>query len=201
MTDEPEARLAQIAAEVRDLNGSPLYDYRQKNGYLPVIGEGSPRARIMFIGEAPGAQEAKKGRPFVGAAGQILDELLASIGLARGEVYITNVVKDRPPGNRDPSPDEVRLYGPFLRRQVEIIRPRVLATLGRFALAFVLEQFGAGRPAGRITDLHGRPLELQAPYGAIAVVPLFHPASAFYVDGRREVLASDFQVLRGYLDG
>ncbi|RPI52827.1 MAG: uracil-DNA glycosylase, partial [Chloroflexi bacterium] len=168
--------LEAIAAEVRDLVESPLYGLRREQGYLPVVGEGDPDARIMFIGEAPGAEEARKGRPFVGAAGRVLEELLASIGLERSGVYITNVVKDRPPGNRDPVAPEIKLYGPFLVRQIEIIQPRVIATLGRFALAFVLTHLGSDvRP--RITDLHGQPIDLQAPYGPVSVVPLFHPAS------------------------
>lgn len=198
MGTDKAALLDELAADVRDLVDSPLYAYRREQGYLPVVGDGDPDARVMFIGEAPGAEEARKGRPFVGAAGRILDDLLASIGLERGEVYITNVVKDRPPNNRDPLAPEIKLYGPFLVRQIEIVQPRVIATLGRFALAFVLTHFGSQvRP--RITDLHGKPVDLEAPYGPVSVVPLYHPASAFYADGRLEVMAEDFQVLKRYL--
>jgi DNA polymerase len=198
MSAEKAALLEEIAAEVESLTESPLYGLRREKGYLPVVGEGDPDARILFVGEAPGAEEAKRGRPFVGAAGQVLDELLASIGLERSEVYITNVVKDRPPGNRDPVAGEIALYGPFLVRQIEIIRPRVIATLGRFALAFVLAHLGS--PERRsITALHGQPIELEASYGPVSVVPLFHPASAFYSEGRLEVMAEDFKVLKRYL--
>ncbi len=198
MNAEKAALLAKLAAEVRDLTASPLYPLRLEKGYVPVIGEGDPDARIMFVGEAPGAEEAKQGRPFVGAAGRVLDELLASVGLKRSDVYITNVVKDRPPGNRDPQAAEIKLYGPFLVRQIDIIRPRVIATLGRFALAFVLAHLGSNE-RGSITKLHGQPLDLEAAYGPVSVVPLFHPASTFYVDGRLEVMAEDFQVLKRYL--
>jgi uracil-DNA glycosylase len=198
MSTDKAALLAEIAAELEGMVESPLYALRREKAYRPVVGEGNPDAHIMFVGEAPGEQEARKGRPFVGAAGRVLDELLASIGLDRSEVYITNVVKDRPPGNRDPLSAEIHLYGPILVRQIEIIRPRVIATLGRFALAFVLAHLGSQeRP--RISDLHGRPLDLVASYGPVAVVPLYHPASAFYADGRVEVMAEDFQVLQRYV--
>lgn len=198
MSSEKDVRLEQIAAEVRTLGESPLYSLRQEQGYLPVVGEGNRDARIMFVGEAPGAEEARKGRPFVGAAGKVLDELLSSIGLERSEVYITNLVKDRPPGNRAPVAGEIKLYGPFLVRQIEIIRPRVIATLGRFALAFVLTYLGSElRP--RITDLHGQSIELESSYGPVSVVPLYHPASTFYSDGRMAVMIQDFQVLKRYL--
>src|SRR3989344_3381944 len=107
--------------EVINLNKSPLYKERIKNKVFPVIGEGSHHAKIMFIGEAPGRNEAATGRPFCGASGKILDELLASIGIDRKDVYVTNIVKDRPPFNRDPLPEEINAYGPFLDRQIEII--------------------------------------------------------------------------------
>src|SRR5690606_35954044 len=128
--DDPRAiQLAALGEEVHNLTTSPLYAFRQTHNYKPVIGEGRADAAIMFIGEAPGESEAKSGRPFVGASGRVLDELLASIGLDRSEVYITNVVKDRPPENRDPSPQEIALYTPFLIRQIDIIQPRVIVTL------------------------------------------------------------------------
>ena len=132
--EDRAAQLQAIAEELLCLEASPLYAYREEKGYLPVIGEGAPDAEIMFIGEAPGAQEAKSGRPFVGNAGRVLDTLLESIGLERANVYITNIVKDRPPQNRDPHVGEIELYRPFLLRQIDIIQPRVIATLGRFAM-------------------------------------------------------------------
>jgi uracil-DNA glycosylase family 4 len=191
-----QEKLDALAAELRDLTESPLYDYRKENGYKPVIGEGSPTADVLFIGEAPGKQEAKSGRPFVGASGRVLDELLESIGLDRGDVYITNVVKDRPPDNRDPHADEIDLYAPLLDRQIAIIQPKVIATLGRFAMDFVLSKFDAPQQGEKISRLHGQPIEVEAPYGSVTVVPLYHPAVALYNRDQRGTLEHDFRVLK-----
>jgi uracil-DNA glycosylase family 4 len=191
-----QEKLDALAAELRDLTESPLYDYRKENGYKPVIGEGSPTADVLFIGEAPGKQEAKSGRPFVGASGRVLDELLESIGLDRGDVYITNVVKDRPPDNRDPHADEIDLYAPLLDRQIAIIQPKVIATLGRFAMDFVLSKFDAPQQGEKISRLHGQPIEVEAPYGTVTIVPLYHPAVALYNRNQRGTLEDDFKVLK-----
>lgn len=201
MADDRAAQLAKIADEIHHLTQSPLYEYRKKNNYSPVIGEGSLESHIMFVGEAPGGQEAKTGRPFVGSAGRVLDELLASIGLERENVYITNVVKDRPPDNRDPTPEEVGIYAPFLVRQIEIIRPNLIVTLGRFAMDFSLQEFNAPEKGGKIGDLHGKVLDAQAPYGHVSLVPLYHPAAAFYNEYLKETLREDFQVLRRFISG
>jgi uracil-DNA glycosylase family 4 len=190
-----------IEEQVRDLEASPLYAYRQENGFQPVIGEGYLYARVMFVGEAPGKQEAKTGRPFVGAAGKTLDNLFESIGVAREVVYITNIVKDRPPDNRDPRKEEIEIYAPFLRMQVEIIQPRVIATLGRFAMDFILDEFDLPEQGQRIGKLHGEVLSAQAAYGEISIVPLYHPAAALYNDQLRYVMAEDFQVLKPFFEG
>jgi len=189
-------QLRAIRNEVINLTTSPLYAYRRRENNLPVIGEGSHEARVMFIGEAPGRNEAQTGRPFCGAAGKLLDELLNSINLPRADVYITNIVKDRPPGNRDPAPVEISLYAPFLDRQIEIIQPAIIATLGRFAMGYILNKFGLGTP-GTITNLHGRVFEAAGSYGPIKIVPLYHPAAAIYNQGLKSVLLADFQVLAG----
>ncbi|MDX1688804.1 MAG: uracil-DNA glycosylase [Candidatus Promineifilaceae bacterium] len=202
MTDDKAAQMEEIAREVRNLKESPLYGYRVENGYDPVVGEGDVDANVMFIGEAPGKREAETGRPFVGASGRVLDELLEGIGLEREDVYITNVVKDRPPDNRDPRADEIELYTPFLLRQIEIIDPRVVATLGRFAMEFMLEEFDAPEYGRRISDLHGQPLEVDVPFGSVGKVtllPLFHPAVALYNQNQRGTLEDDFRVLKRYL--
>lgn len=199
MADTKPQQMDAIQQEIEALTASPLYDYRLENGYQPVIGEGSPDAAVMFIGEAPGKQEAKTGRPFVGAAGRVLDELLESIGLAREQVYITNVVKDRPPDNRDPKEDEIELYAPFLRRQIEIIQPKVIATLGRFAMQFILETFERPEQDRKISSLHGEPLTAEANYGEVIILPLYHPAVALYRRDQRDTLEEDFRVLRKYL--
>ncbi len=193
-------RMQQVAEAVLNLTGSPLYAYRTENNYQAVIGEGSLDARIMFIGEAPGEKEAEAGRPFVGAAGRVLNELLEAIGVAREDVYITNIVKDRPPGNRDPHADELALYAPFLVEQIDIIRPRVIATLGRFSMDFILELLGSPAYGGKISKLHGQALKGRAPYGEVTIVPLYHPAAAFYRQELREQMERDFETIREYVE-
>ena len=164
-----------------------------------MIGEGDLNAAVMLVGEAPGEREAKTGRPFVGASGRFLDELLASIGVGRPGVYITNIVKDRPPENRDPSPEEISLYTPFLLRQIEILQPRLILTLGRFAMDFILELFDLPERGRKIGELHGKPLAAQAAYGPVTIVPLYHPAVALYNQERRETLLDDFKVVKQFL--
>lgn len=199
MSNDRAALFEKIAGELQNLTESPLYSYRVENNYLPVMGEGDLYAKIMFIGEAPGEREAKTGRPFVGASGRLLSEFLQSIGLKREDVYITNVVKDRPPKNRDPKPDEIELYTPFLIRQIEIIQPKVIATLGRFAMDFVFELFDMAEQGQKISKLHGQLLRATTPSGDISVIPLYHPAVAIYSGDRKETLRQDFQVLKAFL--
>jgi DNA polymerase len=189
-----------LAQEVRDLEASPLYPERVEHGYQSVVGEGDLDAEILFVGEAPGRQEAESGRPFVGRAGQVLDALLSELDVDRGDVYITNVVKDRPPQNRAPRVAEIACYAPFLRRQIDIIRPRVIATLGRSATKFVLEEFDRPEAREKMGALHGQVFEAEAPYGTISIVPLYHPAASFYNRQLEDVLHEDFQVLEQFLD-
>jgi DNA polymerase len=196
MSAEKEKQLEELAESVKKLNTSPLFDYRQKNGYSSVFGEGDVNSRVMLIGEAPGEREAKTGRPFVGASGKFLDELLESAGIRRSNIYITNIVKDRPPGNRDPSPAEIETYAPFLLRQIEIIQPKAIATLGRFAMDFILKHFEVPEYGQKISDLHGKRLEGQGSYGKIAIIPLYHPAVALYNQSLRETLKEDLQILK-----
>ncbi len=198
MSNNRQTQLDQIAAAVEQLTESPLYDYRTENNYLPVIGDGDIEAKIMFVGEAPGEKEALQGKPFVGAAGKVLSELLASIGLERTDVYITNIVKDRPPKNRDPRKDEIKLYAPFLTRQIEIIRPRVIVPLGRFSMEFILEQFGVN-DGQKISEVHGTVIEAKAGFGPVAIVPLYHPAASFYNRSLKETLWEDVKVLQQFL--
>lgn len=199
MNDKKAAQLEDITEQVRNLSESPLYGYRQENNYHPVIGERNADADIMFVGEAPGRQEAETGRPFVGNAGRMLDTLLESIGVHRGDVYITNVVKDRPPGNRDPRAEEIELYAPFLLRQIEIIQPDVIATLGRFAMDFILEHYDLPQQGQKIGDLHGQILKAEASYGVVTVVPLYHPAAAFYNRDLEDTMEKDFQTLKQFI--
>ena len=193
--EERTGQLAAIEEEIRGLTESPLYEYRTMNHYNPVIGEGRPTADVVFIGEAPGEVEAKTGRPFVGPAGRMLDSLLADAGLSREDIYITNVVKDRPPDNRDPRVKEVRLYAPFLWRQMDIVRPQVIVPLGRHALEFVRRHF-AGFPAeGSVSTLHGTAYPVDAPWGRVFIMPLYHPAVLFYREDLKEAMAADFRLL------
>ena len=191
-----DEQLAKIKDEVITLKESPLCKERIKNGVFPVIGEGSHDAKIMFVGEAPGRNEAATGRPFCGAAGKILDELLKSAGIKRQDVYITNIVKDRPPMNRDPLPEEIEIYGPFLDRQIAIIQPKVIATLGRFSMEYIMRKFDLSSRLDTISRIHGIIFEAEAEHGKITIIPLFHPASAIYDPAKKGVMTKDFLVLK-----
>jgi len=194
--DNRTEKLAKIKEEILNLKESPLYLERIKNKVFPVIGEGNHYAKIMFIGEAPGRNEAATGRPFCGAAGKFLSELLASVGIKRENVYITNIVKDRPPQNRDPLPEEIMVYGPFLDRQITIIQPKVIATLGRFSMDYLMRKFGLAGQIKSISQLHGKTFETEADYGKIIIIPFFHPAAAIYDSSKKEILLKDFGVLK-----
>ncbi len=147
-----------------------------------VPGEGNPNADILFVGEGPGRDEDIQGRPFVGAAGKFLTELIESIGLKREDVFIANMVKHRPPNNRDPLPEELKAYGPWLAQQVEIINPKLIVTLGRYSMAYFL---GEGLS---ISNIHGQPKRR----GGRFIMPMYHPAAALYRGNLRPVLAADF---------
>ena len=151
-----------------------------------VFGSGSPDADLMFVGEAPGFHEDRQGLPFVGQAGKLLETLLAQIGLQRGDVYIANVLKCRPPGNRDPQPDEIEACEAHLFRQIELIQPTVVATLGNFATKLL-----SGRPLG-ITRVHGQEQETTVGSRKVLLYPLYHPAAALYTPAMLKVLESDF---------
>jgi DNA polymerase len=185
--------LKQIRDELLALTTSPLYGYRVANKYCPVIGEGDHQAKIMFVGEAPGETEAKTGRPFCGRAGAVLDELIKSIGLKRADVYITNLVKDRPPKNRDPFPEEIALYAPFLERQIEIIAPTLIATLGRYSMKYLLDRFERPEKLETISKLHGCTFPVQASYGPLTLATLYHPAVAVYSASMIDIMKEDFK--------
>src|SRR4051812_4839540 len=151
-----------------------------------VFGSGSATAELMLVGEAPGFHEDKQGVPFVGAAGQLLGKLLAGIGLTREDVFVANVLKCRPPGNRDPLPEEIEACEGHLFRQIELIRPKVVATLGNFATKLL-----SGKPLG-ITRVHGSEQEVVLGGSRVLLYPLFHPAAALYTPRMLDVLAADF---------
>lgn len=198
MTDK-DKRLKSIKDRILNLKESPLYEYRIANHYFPVIGEGNHDAKIVFIGEAPGKNEAETARPFCGAAGKVLDKLLATVGIDRKEVYVTNIVKDRPPDNRDPTPDEIELYSPFLIKQLEILKPQIIATLGRFSMKFILEQLDVPEKTQTISILHGKLLTGKLSFGEVKVLALYHPAVALYNGNTYDILEKDFQVLKQFI--
>lgn len=189
--------MRQIRDEVLTLKDSPLYEYRTKNKYLPVIGEGSHDAHIMFVGEAPGKNEALTGRPFCGAAGKVLDQLLAHVNIPRESVYITNIVKDRPPENRDPTPREIQSYGPYLDRQIDIIQPRVIAALGRYSMGYIMKKFGLDLELEPISRAHGKSYRAQASYGPTEIVVLYHPCVGVYNPHSIPNLKKDMEILIG----
>lgn len=168
--------LAELIAEVAVCQRCPLGGAR-KNA---VPGEGPESADILFIGEAPGFHEDRQGRPFVGAAGHFLDELLASIGLRREDVYICNVLKCRPPNNRDPKPEETEACRPFLDRQIELVAPKMIVTLGRFSMARWF-------PAALISRIHGQPKKI----GKVLYYPMYHPAAALHQSRYRSDIEQD----------
>lgn len=197
-SDDKAKKVAAIRKGLLALTQSPLYEFRTTNGYQPVIGEGSLDASIVFVGEAPGKNEAVTGKPFCGRSGKFLDEMLAHIRLDRANVFITNVVNDRPPENRDPTPAEVALYSPFLDRLLAVIAPKVIVPLGRIPMKHVMTTYGLADKFDVISKLHGRAFEGHASYGPVTVVPLYHPAVALYNGGMRQQLLADFEILKRY---
>ena len=162
-----------------------------------VFGKGNPDADILFIGEAPGAKEDELGVPFVGSAGRELDKLLGGIGLSLGDVYIANILKYRPPSNRNPNIGEIERHTPFLLRQIGVIKPRVICTLGNYATKFALAGFKVEgmSEVGGITSLHGVPVSV----GDLVIFPLYHPAAMLYNPRLRSVLVEDFSKLKELL--
>jgi DNA polymerase len=173
--------LKQVAEETSNCTKCELHHSRKKS----VPGEGPSDADILFVGEGPGFHENEQGRPFVGAAGRFLEELLENVGMSREQVYITNVVKCRPPGNRDPRPEEIETCTrDYLESQIQAINPKVIVTLGRFSMALYL-------PNAKISEVHGQPMRVK---GRL-VVPMYHPAAALHQGSLRPVVESDFAKL------
>ena len=181
-TDDVIAQLDALREEVECCSSCVLAETRTR----AVFGEGDPGADLLFVGEAPGYHEDQQGRPFVGQAGKLLEQLLASIGMTREQVYIANVLKSRPPNNRDPRPEEIDACRPYLYRQIEIIRPKVICTLGNFATKLL-----TGDPRG-ITQVHGRPQVTEIAGHELYLFPIFHPAAALYTPSNLATLKEDF---------
>lgn len=196
--EERDNALRAIRDDLLHNSELPLFAYRTEHKYLPVVGEGNHAAYIVFIGEAPGKNEALTARPFCGASGRVLDELLNSVGLKRENVYITNIVKDRPPENRDPLPHEIESYGPYLDKQLEIIQPKVIATLGRFSMDYIMRKFGLMFDIKPISQIHGRAFVANCKWGQVNIIPLYHPAAAIYNQHLRDTLEKDFEILKEF---
>ena len=177
---EPEDILAKVVEEVQDCTKCELHFSRKKG----VPGEGAASVEIMFVGEGPGFHENEQGRPFVGPAGRFLDELLAQVGMQRQDVFIGNVVKCRPPGNRDPRPEELAACDIYLEQQIQAINPKVIVTLGRFSMARFIQN-------AKISDVHGRAMRVK---GRL-IVPMYHPAAALHQPSLRPIVESDFALL------
>ncbi|HIH96400.1 MAG TPA: uracil-DNA glycosylase [Thermoplasmata archaeon] len=160
----------------------------------PVFGEGNFGSRLMFIGEAPGYFEDQQGKPFVGRAGKVLDELLESVGLQREDIFITNVVKCRPPDNRNPLPDEIEACSSYLDEQLQLIQPQTIVLLGKFALSYIFEKFDLKQR--KISEVHGKVFKVRDLMGIKRLIPLYHPATATYNPQIKEVLLKDFKSVK-----
>lgn len=177
--------LDQIKADILEKNICPDL---AKTATNLVMGDGNADADVVFIGEAPGKNEDLQGLPFVGAAGKFLNEMLAGIGLSREDIYITNIVKYRPPNNRDPLPEEKKAFWPYLVKQLQVIQPKVVVTLGRHSMEYFLAN-------QKISVIHGEPKRIAFGDFKIVVLPLYHPAAALYNGGMRETLIEDFSAI------
>jgi len=182
MSTSTQSQLDALEGEILEKNICP--ELKAQATQL-VMGDGNPNAEIVFIGEAPGKNEDIQGKPFVGAAGKFLNEMLAAAGLERNDVYITNIVKYRPPNNRDPLPEEKAAFLPYLLKQLEIINPKVVITLGRHSMEYFLPEY-------KIGAVHGQPKRLTFGDHKIVIMPLFHPAAALYNGSLRQTLIDDF---------
>lgn len=160
-----------------------------KTRTLPVIGQGSHQAKAIFVGEAPGANEDRTGVPFCGAAGNVLTELLESIGCKREDVYIANILKCRPPGNRDPLPNEIEACTGYLEKQIEILEPQLVCSMGNYAASFIMRKFGLGSQVQGISRIHGQIFEAEK----FKVVALYHPAVAVYNANMKDILKKDLE--------
>ncbi len=182
MADTKQAQLDTLKQMILDKDICPELAATATN---LVMGDGNVDADIVFIGEAPGKNEDEQGLPFVGAAGKFLNEMLAAAEMDRGDVYITNIVKYRPPNNRDPEPDEKKAFWPYLLKQLQIIQPKVVITLGRHSMEYFL-------PGMKISAIHGEPKRVKFGDDHLVIIPLFHPAAALYNGSLRQTLIDDF---------
>ncbi len=193
---EIDNQLKKIKDKVLKCQKCLLYQTRK----FPVIGQGNHQAKIVFIGEAPGASENLTGVPFCGTAGKILDELLESMNIKRNDIYIANILKCRPPGNRNPEKKEIESCTPYLEKQIEIINPKVICALGNFSTGFILEKYGLKDQIQGISKIHGNIFDPANKSGDLKIVSFYHPAAAAYNSNMKEVLKKDFEVLKEFKD-
>jgi len=193
----------QLLEELYKKTKTEINDELSKNATNLVFGKGNPNAQILFIGEAPGEQEDLQGTPFVGRAGKQLDKLLNKIGLTIDDVYIANILKYRPPKNRDPNSDEITEHTPYLIEQIKIIKPKIIATLGNYSTKFILCgcEPDKMKKIGGITTLHGKPLHLDMNGTQTIVVPIYHPAAMLYRPQIRIDLEADFEIIKEIIGG
>ena len=190
MSDEILKKLEQ---EIKNCRKCALWKTRNN----PVVGEGSTNPRILFIGEAPGYWEDTKGRPFVGKAGNVLDELLASISLRREDIYIANILKCRPLNNRNPLQSEIVTCTPYLDKQIEVLNPKIIATLGNFASSYIFEKNKL--KSERVGKIHGNIFQVSNLRGITKIIPLYHPAAATYNPEMKKIMMEDFKSIRNAL--
>lgn len=184
------SRIERLRAQIASCQRCRLHTTRTHT----VPGEGSVDADILFIGEAPGRNEDLQGKPFVGRAGEVFDRLLNSVGLTRREIYLCNILKCRPPENREPLSDEVQACVGSLDVQIKVVNPKIIATLGRYATTYVFQKFSI--PLRNISSVHGQMFDVETPFGAKKIVSLFHPAVATYDPNKLEILLNDFQIFK-----
>lgn len=164
----------------------------------PVVGDGSIYANLFFVGEAPGYNEDLQGRPFVGKAGKIFDELLESIGLQRNKLYIANLLKCRPSNNRNPLKTEIKACTEYLNKQIDIIQPRIIVPLGNFASSYIFEKFGL--KYDKISNVHGKIFQINTLFGDVKIIPMYHPAVATYNLEAKNILIDDFKVIKNVIE-
>ena len=181
-----------IKTEVLNCKKCSLWKTRMR----PVVGEGDSKTGVMFVGEAPGTNEDRTGRPFCGRAGEVFDELLSRTGIKRQDIYITNILKCRPPGNRNPQEAEIKACSPYLDRQIEILKPRAICCLGNFATAYIMKKFDLSNNIQGISKIHGQVFSRQSLFDSIKIIPLYHPAVVTYNINMKNVLQKDFNVLK-----
>lgn len=185
-----EADMKKIITSIENCRKCNLWKTRKNC----VVGDGSLKSEILFVGEAPGYNEDMQGRPFVGKAGKILDELLLSIGLQRNDIYIANILKCRPPNNRNPLKTEIEACTDYLDKQIEIIQPSVISPLGNFACSYIFEKFGLNYD--KISAIHGKTFSVNTLLGNIHMIPLYHPAVATYNPNTKSTLLEDFKFIK-----